>query len=48
MIIIKISYVVLRDLFINCLFNNTLNVIVNKFNELFFHFYFSRMSFCDI
>ena len=40
MIIIKIFYVILRDLFTNRLFNNILNVIVNKFNELFFYFLF--------
>ena len=40
MIIMKIFCVVLRDLFINRLFDNTLNVIVNKFNESFFHFLF--------
>ena len=40
MIIIKIFYVVLRDLFTNHLFDNTLNVIVNKFNESLFHFSF--------
>ena len=40
MIIIKVSYVVLRDLFTNRLFNNTLNVIVDKFNESLSHFSF--------
>ena len=39
-IIIKVFYVVLRNLFMNRLFNNILNVIVDKFDELFLHFSF--------
>ena len=39
-IIVKISYVILRNLFTNRLFDNTLNVIINKFNKLFSHFSF--------
>ena len=39
-IIMKVFCVVLRDLLTNRLFNNTLNVIVDKFNESFFHFLF--------
>ena len=39
-IIVKVFYVVLRDLLINHLFNNTLNVIVDKFKESLFHFLF--------
>ena len=40
MIIVKTFCVVLRDLFINRLFDNILNVIVDKFNASFFHFSF--------
>ena len=40
MIIIKVFYIILYDLVMNCLFENILNVIINKFNELFFHFLF--------
>ena len=40
MIIVKIFYVVLRNLFTNRLFDNTLNVIIDKFNESFSHFSF--------
>ena len=38
MIIIKIFYIILHDLFINRLFDNTLNVIIDRFNDSFFHF----------
>ena len=40
MIIIKIFYIILRDLFTNRLFNNILNIIVDRFNELFLYFLF--------
>ena len=40
MIIIKIFYVILRNFFMNRLFNNILHVIVDKFNESLFHFSF--------
>ena len=41
-IIMKVSYIVLHDLFTNCLFNNTMNIIIDKFNELFFYFSFFK------
>ena len=39
-IIIKIFYVVLRDLFTSRLFDNILNVIINRFNKSLSHFLF--------
>ena len=39
-IIIKIFCIVLRNLFTNRLFDNILNIIVDKFNESFLHFSF--------
>ena len=42
MIIIKIFCVILRNLFTNRLFDNTLNVIVDRFNESFSHFSFFK------
>ena len=41
-IIIKVFYIILRDLFTNRLFDNILNVIVDKFNESFLHFSFFK------
>ena len=40
MITAKVFCVVLRDSFINCLFDNILNVVVNRLNETIFHFSF--------
>ena len=43
-IIIKILYIVLHNLFTNCLFDKTLNIIVDKLMNHFFIFHFSKMS----
>ena len=40
MIIVKVFYVVLRNLFMSRLFDNTLNVIIDKFNESLSYFSF--------
>ena len=42
MIIVKIFYIVLRDLFTSHLFDNILNVTVDKFNESLSHFSFFK------